>query len=79
LVGKVGLVVSAVRGGPLAGEVRVVVGGIAHYYIAYATAAVPAGADVLIINYRGARQVDVEPWPRMPADDNVAGGTERSE
>jgi hypothetical protein len=53
----------------------VVVAGIAHYYIAYAAAAIPAGAEVLVINHRGARQVDVEPWPRMPAD--VAGGTER--
>jgi len=55
--------------------VRVVVEGIAHYFIAYAAAAVPAGAEVLVINYRGARQVDVEPWPRMrvPEDDNVPG------
>lgn len=67
--------VSAVRGGSLPGEVRVVVEGIAHYFIAYAAAAVPAGAEVLVINYRGARQVDVEPWPRMrvPEDDNVPG------
>jgi len=47
----------------------VVVAGIAHYYIAYAAAPVPAGADVLVINYRGARQVDVEPWHAMPAGD----------
>jgi membrane protein implicated in regulation of membrane protease activity len=77
LVGKVGVVVSAVRGGHLAGEVRVFVEGIAHYYLAYAAAPVPAGTEVLIINYRGARQVDVEPWPSMPADDNIPGTTER--
>ena len=78
LVGKVGLVVSAVRGGRGPGEVRVVVEGIAHYYIAYATVAVPAGAEVLVINNRGARHIDVEPWPRPSADDNPPGRTERS-
>jgi len=75
LVGRIGTVVHGVRGGDRPGEVRVVVAGIAHYYIAYAASAIPAGAEVLVINHRGARQVDVEPWPRMPAD--VAGGTER--
>ncbi|MBI3687147.1 MAG: hypothetical protein HY241_07365 [Actinobacteria bacterium] len=79
LVGKVGLVVSAVRGGPRPGEVRVVVGGIAHYYIAYAAVAVPTGAEVLVINNRGARQVDVEPWPSIPTSDTIPGRTERSE
>jgi membrane protein implicated in regulation of membrane protease activity len=77
LVGKIGRVVSAVRGGPGPGEVRVVVEGIAHYYIAYATVPLPAGAEVLVINNRGARHIDVEPWPRTPADD-VPGRTERS-
>ena len=78
LVGRVGTVVSAVRGGDGPGEVRVVVEGMAHYYIAYAAMAVPAGAAVLVINHRGARQVDVEPWPRMPADGDVSGATEGS-
>ena len=63
LVGKVGTVISAIRGGERAGEVRVLVQGIAHYYLAYAERAVPAGAEVLVIHNRGARQVDVEPWP----------------
>jgi membrane protein implicated in regulation of membrane protease activity len=63
-VGKVGTVVHAIRGGAQPGEVRVLVEGIPHYYLAYAVMAVPAGADVLVINNRGARQVDVEPWPK---------------
>jgi membrane protein implicated in regulation of membrane protease activity len=63
LVGKVGTVVHPVRGGPRPGEVRIVVGGLPHYYIAYAETALPVGAEVLVINNRGARQVDVEPWP----------------
>lgn len=68
LVGRIGRVVHALRGGDRPGEVRVVVDGIAHYYLAYASTAVPTGAEVLIINDRGARQIDVEPWPI------VAGG-----
>jgi membrane protein implicated in regulation of membrane protease activity len=62
-VGRVGTVVHAIRGGAQPGEVRVVVEGIAHYYLAYAVTAIPTGTDVLVINNRGARQVDVEPWP----------------
>ena len=67
-VGRIGRVVHALRGGDRPGEVRVVVDGMAHYYLAYASTAVPTGAEVLIINDRGARQSDVEPWP------SVAGG-----
>jgi membrane protein implicated in regulation of membrane protease activity len=62
LVGRIGTVVTAVRGGTRPGEVRVVISGIPHYYLAYAQTAIPAGANVLLINSRGARQVDVEPW-----------------
>jgi membrane protein implicated in regulation of membrane protease activity len=63
LVGKLGTVTTAIRGGERAGEVRLLVDGIAHYYLAYAKRPLPAGAGVLVINNRGARQVDVEPWP----------------
>ena len=62
LVGKIGTVIHPVRGGSRPGEVRVVVEGMPHYYIAYAAVEVPAGAEVIIINSRGAQQVDVEPW-----------------
>jgi hypothetical protein len=55
-----------------------VIEGIAHYYIAYAPTALSAGAQVLVINNRGARHIDVEPWPRTPADDNAPGTIERS-
>ena len=63
LVGKVGTVITAIRGGERAGEVRLLVDGLAHYYLAYAATAIAAGAEVLVIHNRGARQVDVEPWP----------------
>ena len=62
LVGRIGRLVHGVRGGELAGEVRVVVDGLAHYYLAYAATAIPAGAQVLVIHNRGAGQVDVETW-----------------
>ena len=35
LVGKIGSVTTRVRGGELAGEVRIVVSGLPHYYLAY--------------------------------------------
>jgi membrane protein implicated in regulation of membrane protease activity len=63
VVGRTGKVVIPVRGGDRPGEVRIVVEGMAHYYLAYAATAIPAGAEVLVINDRGARHIDVEPWP----------------
>jgi membrane protein implicated in regulation of membrane protease activity len=69
LVGKVALVTTRVRGGSLPGEVRLVVQGIPHYYIAYCGQAVAVGEHVLVINSRGARQLDVEPWQQSGPDD----------
>jgi hypothetical protein len=62
LIGRIGLVTTRVRGGASPGEIRVVVEGLPHYYIAYCEVPVAVGEEVLIINSRGARQVDVEPW-----------------
>jgi hypothetical protein len=73
LIGKVGVVVTAIRGGNRAGEVRVVVEGIPHHYLAYAVQAIPVAAHVLVIHYRGARQVDVELWSPMPGDHTASG------
>jgi hypothetical protein len=67
-VGKVGRVTTGVRGGALPGEVRVVVAGVAHYYLAYCPEAVSAGTEVLVINNRGGRQIDVEPWDQTDVD-----------
>ena len=78
LVGKIGTVINPVRGGARPGEVRVVVQGLPHYYIAYAAVEVPTGTEVIIINSRGARQVDVEPWPKFPAVGNATGDAEGS-
>jgi membrane protein implicated in regulation of membrane protease activity len=78
LVGKIGTVIHPVRGGSRPGEVRVVVQGMPHYYIAYAAVQVPAGAEVIIVNSRGAQQVDIEPWPHLPVVDNTTGDAEGS-
>ena len=78
LVGKIGTVIHPVRGGSRAGEVRVVVEGMPHYYIAYSAVEVPAGTNVIIINSRGAQQVDVEPWPKLPAVGDATGDAEGS-
>jgi hypothetical protein len=63
LVGALGTVHLRVRGGERAGEVRVVVEGLPHYYLAYCTHPIEVGKQVLVINDRGGRQVDVELWP----------------
>jgi membrane protein implicated in regulation of membrane protease activity len=73
LVGKIGVVVTAVRGGERAGEIRVVAQGTRHHYLAYAAEPIPVGAHVLVIGYRGARQVDVEPWSPTPNDHTITG------
>ncbi len=62
LVGRTGSVTERVRGGDLPGEVKVVVAGLPHYYVAYSAHPVPVGATVLVIQTRGARRIDVEPW-----------------
>jgi membrane protein implicated in regulation of membrane protease activity len=73
LVGRTGRIVTAVRGGSRPGEVRVVVDGIPHYYLAFCAEPLSSGAAVLIINSRGSRQVDVEPWIHPGADSDVRG------
>jgi hypothetical protein len=62
LVGRIGSVTTRVRGGERPGEVKVVVGGLAHYYLAFCRDVLPVGAQVLVIGVRQGRQVDVEPW-----------------
>lgn len=75
-VGLIGMVVGRVRGGNQPGEVRVVHGGLPHTYIAYCGQPLAVGAQVLVINSRGARQVDVEPWT-VPGPDAAGVGTDR--
>lgn len=77
LVGRIGTVCVAVRGGELPGEVRVVVDGLPHYYLAYCTQALPRDHDVLVICNRGGRQIDVEPWSQPGSA--LPGGPELDE
>ena len=72
LVGAVGVVHLRVRGGSQAGEVRVVVEGLPHYYLAFCPVPVEVGQHVVVIHARGGRQVDVEPWPVADRDDLAA-------
>ena len=62
MIGRIGTVSETVRGGELPGEVRIVVEGLPHHYLAYCTELLPAGAQVLVINNRGSRKLDVKPW-----------------
>jgi hypothetical protein len=64
LVGAVGVVHTRIRDGGRAGEVRIVVDGLPHYYLAFSAAAVDVGTEVVVINNRGGRAVDVEPHGR---------------
>ena len=70
LIGQIGTVCAPVRGGDLPGEIRVVVQGLPHYYLAYCERAIESGRQVLVINSRGARKYDVEPWD-LPGSDLV--------
>jgi hypothetical protein len=77
LVGSLGSVTIKVRGGNRPGEVRVVMEGIAHYYIAYSEDPIPVGNQVLVINVRGSRQIDVEPWELGRHAEDASGPTDR--
>lgn len=77
-VGLMGTVVTRIRGGELPGEVRVLYAGLPHTYIAYADAPLPVGSSVLVINDRGARRIDVEPWDLPATDGADASGERRS-
>ena len=61
-VGKVGVVVVRVRGGPQPGEVVVSVAGAPETYLAYCPTAIAVHRDVLVVRDRGGRGLDVEPW-----------------
>lgn len=76
-VGLLGVVVGRVRGGDFPGEVRVVHGGLPHVYIAYAAEPLSVGTQVLVINDRGGRRIDVEVWTMSGQDVvDVAGQPE---
>lgn len=63
VTGKVGRVIVRVRGGKGPGEVLVRVRGGSEAFIAYCDAEIERDTDVLVVNSRGERSVDVVPWP----------------
>jgi membrane protein implicated in regulation of membrane protease activity len=63
VVGKVGTVVTRIRGGDLPGEVRVTVRGTQETFIAYSATPIERHETVLVFHSRGHRAVDVEPAP----------------
>jgi membrane protein implicated in regulation of membrane protease activity len=67
VVGKVGMVVTRIRGGDLPGEVRVTVRGAHETFIAYSDTPVERHETVLVFHSRGNRAVDVEaaPWAAL--------------
>lgn len=65
LIGCVGSLVVATRGTAGAGEVLVTVRGSKEAYLAWSADPLPRGTEVLVIDIRGARTVQVEPWPGL--------------
>jgi membrane protein implicated in regulation of membrane protease activity len=63
VVGRVGTVVTRIRGGSLPGEVRLRVRGTWETFIAYCETPVDRHEPVLVYHSRGPRAVDVEPAP----------------
>ena len=63
VVGKIGTVVTRIRGGDRPGEVRVRVRGTQETLIAYCSTPIDRHETVLIFHSRGQRAVDVEPAP----------------
>ena len=63
VVGKLGTVVTRIRGGDRPGEVVVLVRGTQETFIAYSDDPVDLDETVLVFSSRGNRAVDVTPAP----------------
>jgi hypothetical protein len=61
-IGCLGVLTVATRGAQGPGEVLVKVRGGTESFIAWSSEPLPRGATVLIIDSRGHRAVDVQPW-----------------
>ena len=73
MTGKVGRVIVRVRGGKSPGEVLVRVRGGSEAFIAYCDSAIERDTDVLVVNSRGERAIDVVPWPdELPTPDSCS-------
>jgi membrane protein implicated in regulation of membrane protease activity len=63
VIGCIGSVIVPTRGAAGVGEVLLNVRGTKEAYLAWSAEPLPKGAEVLVIDVRGARTVVVEPWP----------------
>jgi hypothetical protein len=61
-IGTVGVLTIATRGAAGPGEVRIKVRGGSECFLAWSETPLPRGTTVLVINFRGARTVDVIEW-----------------
>lgn len=61
-VGRTGTVTIRVRGGNRPGEVLLRVAGMPEHFVAYAEEPLQVGERVLVVEERGARQLDVVRW-----------------
>ncbi|MBC2638121.1 MULTISPECIES: hypothetical protein [unclassified Rhodococcus (in: high G+C Gram-positive bacteria)] len=62
VIGCVGSLTVATRGPDGAGEVLVTVRGSREAYLAWSEEPLPRGTEVLVVDVRGARTVQVESW-----------------
>jgi membrane protein implicated in regulation of membrane protease activity len=67
VIGCVGTLIVATRGDRGAGEVLLTVRGAREAFLAWSDEPLPKGAQVLVVEARGARTVAVEPW-HTPVD-----------
>lgn len=62
IIGCIGKLLVATRGAAGPGEVMVRVRGGSEAFLAWSDEPLPAGSTVLVIDSRGHRAVDVQPW-----------------
>jgi hypothetical protein len=61
-IGKLGHVVTRIRGGDKPGEVTIPIRGGHEVYLAFSEHAVERSAPILVVGSRGGRCLDVVPW-----------------
>ncbi len=72
-LGSIGVLTIGTRGTAGPGEALLKIRGGTEAYIAWSERPLPRGTQVLAVTARGARTVEVVPWPEDPFD--VLGGT----
>ncbi|EXU66505.1 hypothetical protein V2J94_20595 [Streptomyces sp. DSM 41524] len=75
VIGRTGVLLLGTRGASGPGEVLVRVRGGSETFLAWSSDPLPQGASVLVIDFRGSRQVDVIEWTDpLNASSGRAGG-----